>query len=399
MRNACKTFAQLSLTLALFITCSALARAQARDPRLVSARAGGVNFVSGDVTMRRAGRESWQGLRQTDNLQSGDTVRTGADGHAEVLLNPGSYLRLGANSELELTDSSLDALRLKLTKGSALVEASIYGEGAPPIVTRVSPMEVSVVSAGARSSATGFRIEIDTPQTQVLLVRSGIYRINVGSTTELYVRDGRALVGRDWRVVKEGKAATVATGGAVEVAKFDKKQKDELDLWSKRRAQEVARVNNQLQVRTLNTAFMRMAWDNFGWGYNPTGLWYWDTRALSYTYIPFYRCRSPYGYDYGVAAPGLYNACGCHLGFNNSGGMPNIVRNGGGTSGGGGWTSGGTTTSGGGGGTTNGGGGSTFGGGGGTVTRTPADSGPVSTMSSRESGTAAHRVDPPLRDQ
>lgn len=397
MRNACKTFTQLSLTLALFIACSALARAQARDTRLVSARAGGVNFVSGDVTMRRAGRESWQGLRQTDDLQSGDTVRTGADGRAEVLLNPGSYLRLGENSEFELTDSSLDTLRLKLTKGSALVEASIYGEGSPAIVTAMPKLQGSIFEAAARR-ASGFVIEIDTPQTQIAIVRSGIYRVNaLPGETALYVRNGRAVVGRDGVIVKEGKQATVAKGGAVEVAKFDKSQKDDLDLWSKHRAEEMARVNNRLRVRTVNDALASMSWNNFGWGFNPTGLWYWDTRAFSYTYIPFYRCRSPYGYGYGVAAPGLYNACGCHLGFNN-GGAPNIVRNGGGTIGGG-WTGGGTTTSGGGGGTTNGGGGSTFGGGGGMVTQTPVNNAPVSTMSSRESGTAAHRIDPPLRDQ
>jgi uncharacterized membrane protein YgcG len=397
MRNACKTFTQLSLSLALFIACSALARAQARDPRLVSARAGGVNFVSGDVTMRRAGRESWQGLRQTDDLRSGDTVRTGADGHAEVLLNPGSYLRLGANSEFELTDSSLDTLRLKLTKGSALVEASIYGDGTPPVVTHVSPMQGPIIAANARSTTTGFRIEINTPQTQVLLIRSGIYRINVGSTTELYVRDGRALVGRDSIVVKEGKAATVASSGAVEVAKFDKKQKDDLDVWSKRRAEELARVNNHLPARALNTTLASMRWDNFNWGNSPTGFWFYDWTSLSYAYIPFFSCRSPYGYAYNIAAPGLFDACDCHLGPVYHRPPPVIIGrygNGGGTTTGGGTTGGGTTTSGGGGTTT--GGGSTFGGGGGSmITRTTTDSAPVSSPS-REGGTAAHRVDPPL---
>ncbi|MDT7540545.1 MAG: hypothetical protein QOE33_449 [Acidobacteriota bacterium] len=399
MRNACKTFTQLSLALSLFIACSALARAQARDPRLVSARAGGVNFVSGDVTMRRDGRQSWQGLRQTDDLRSGDTVRTGTDGRAEILLNPGSYLRVGANSEFVLTDASLDTLRLKIVRGSALVEASIYDGGPPPVVTHSLPMTGSVIIASVPYVA-GFRIEIDTPQAQVLIVRSGVYRVNVGNTTEFYVRDGRALVGRDGVIVKEGKGATIAPGGAVEVVKFDKKQKDDLDVWSKHRAEELARVNSRLPVGALNTMLTSMRWDSFKWGYNPTGFWFYDWTALSYTYIPFSSCRSPYGYVYNIAAPGLLNICDCYRGSDYHRPPPPIIGrygNGGGTTTGGGWgtitSGGGTTTSGGGGMTT--GGGSTFGGGGSMISHAPADSAPASTAP-HPGSESSHRIDPPL---
>src|ERR671937_875008 len=73
----------------------ASARAQSRDAHFISARAGVVNYVSGDA------------------------VRTGADGRVEVLLNPGSYFRAGASTEFELTDASLDNLRLRLARGAA----------------------------------------------------------------------------------------------------------------------------------------------------------------------------------------------------------------------------------------------------------------------------------------
>ncbi len=399
MRKACNTLTQLALALALFATCAAMARAQARDSRLVSARAGAVNLTSGDVTVRRAGQKSWQTLLRTDDLRDGDAVRTGSDGRAEILLNPGSYLRLGEDTEFEMTDTSLNTLRLKVARGSALIEASIPEGGSSQAVMPEPPTKTTTVIEAAARYTDAFVILIDTPKTQALIVRSGVYRINVAAdgSTELFVRSGRALVGRDAVTVKEGKVATVARDGAVEVAKFDGKQKDELDLWGKKRAQEIARVNSQLPVRALNTAFANMGWDSFSWGYNPSGLWYWDARASYYTYIPFVGCRSPYGYWYNTAAPGLIRYCECFRGYdtryiirhNNGGGTTGWPNNGGTTvtSGGGGTTGGGTTTN----------GGSTFGGvgGGNTVSRPAPEVSPITTTQ-HSGGGSVHKVDPPL---
>lgn len=399
MRKACKAFTHLSLALSLLVTCAAFARAQSRDSRLVSARAGAVNSVTGDVTVRRAGRTTWESLLRTDDLRNGDAARTGANSRAEILLNPGSYLRLGANTEFELTDSSLNTLRLKLMRGSAVIEASVPEVEAKRVGAPATPTNASVIEAAATSSPS-FVILIDTPQTQALIIRSGIYRLNVGSETEVVVRDGRALVGRDAALIKGGKSATIAQGGTVEVAKLDKSQKDDLDAWSKQRAEQIARVNNRLSARALNTAFANVGWDNFGWGFRPTGLWYWDTFGSSYTYIPFYSCRSPYGFYYGISAPGLAYSCHCRPGFVGRPPAPavphdsSIVTNNGGsivTGGGGGMTGGG------GGGIVTGGG-STIGGGGGMSTRPNADIMPSSSME-RSGGASSHRIDPPMRDQ
>ena len=45
---------------------------------------------------------------------NGDAVRTGLDGRVEMLLNPGSYMRVGENSEFELADNSLNNLEVRL---------------------------------------------------------------------------------------------------------------------------------------------------------------------------------------------------------------------------------------------------------------------------------------------
>ncbi|HVG30048.1 MAG TPA: FecR family protein [Pyrinomonadaceae bacterium] len=288
MRDARKVITNLSLALALVAACAALARAQGVGDRVISARAGGVNFVSGEVTFRRAGREAWQQLATTDELRKGDTVRTGAGGRAELLLNPGSYLRLGENSEFELTDPSLDSLRLRLSKGSALVEAAGYSD--------------AVVA-----------MAIDTPHTSVAIVRSGVYRINVATpgATEVFVRKGRALVGFERTMVKEGKSARVGASGVAEVAKFDKKEKDALDVWGKSRAQELARAHSKLQTRQVNTVFMQTRWwDPWSTSNGLFGVWYWSAGARCYTFLPFYYYTSPYRYTYDMQMPLFGYLCG-----------------------------------------------------------------------------------------
>ena len=96
MRQFKKTSLPNLLALAFVCACAlGVARADTNDLRVISARAGGVNLVTGDVRVRRAASADWVTLSTTDELKSGDTVRTGSAGRVEILLNPGSYLRTG----------------------------------------------------------------------------------------------------------------------------------------------------------------------------------------------------------------------------------------------------------------------------------------------------------------
>ena len=76
--------------------------AQNREKFGISAKAGGVNSVAGRVLVRRAGEPSQQDLTDRDDLSSGDVVTTQTLSRVEVLLNPGTYLRLAEKSEFEL---------------------------------------------------------------------------------------------------------------------------------------------------------------------------------------------------------------------------------------------------------------------------------------------------------
>ena len=281
MKNISRLTMNIFLGLALTIACVVAAQAQEREPYTISAKAGGINFISGEATLRRNGEEKWQRLTSSDDLESGDAVRTGADGRVEVLLTPGSYLRAAENTEFELMNNSLDSLRIRLVRGNAMVEVSGADEA------RVA-------------------IQVDTPQARVNMDRKGLYRINAlpGDATEVLVRKGEVIVGGDAAKsakVKDGKKVVVSDGNAV-VTKFDKDNQDTFDLWGKQRTETLIAVNRGLSKQTIAnslTSFRGSRWGQFA-GYNSfSGLWIYDPFYRCRTFLPFYSgWSSPYGHSY-----------------------------------------------------------------------------------------------------
>jgi hypothetical protein len=250
--------------------------AQNREKFGISAKAGGVNSVTGSVMVTRTG-QSPQLLTAQDDLIAGDVVTTGQESQAEVLLNPGSYLRVAANSEFKLVDNSLNNLVVKLIKGSAIIE----------------------VPGGDDAD---IRINVLANQQSLMIIRGGIYRVNVQpGLTDLLVRKGRVLPGTNPReVVKGGTRVMYATGGPL-IAKLNKQDQDEFDLWSKKRAETLARANQKISGRTVNGYLASMT--AFEWAFsaaNPWGLWTYSPFARCFTFIPFrYGWSSPYGHNYG----------------------------------------------------------------------------------------------------
>lgn len=296
--------------------------AQNRERHVISAKAGAVNSVVGRVMVSKVGMEP-QLLTSQDDLSAGDTVETGINSQAEILLNPGSYLRLGDDSRFTLVDNSLDRLLVKLVKGSMIIEAT-------------GPDDAR------------FQIRVTSGDQNLTIIRSGIYRFNVTSqSSELLVRKGRVML-RNGQLIKGGNKVTFANGSFV-AAKLDKHDTDTFDLWSKQRADMLAQANRKLSNRTLS-GYLSRTW---GWGYfgrTPWGLWTYSPFTQCYTFLPFYYgWSSPYGhyydhYFYGGGMPGGWPT-------GSSSGGPIIVRgsgSGGGSSGGSSGGSGsGSSTSGG----------------------------------------------------
>lgn len=284
MRKASHLPASFIISSALILCFAFVCLAQNRDKYVISAKAGGINAITGLASVHGRGQSEWQQLSITDDLEAGDRVRTAFDGRVEILLNPGSYLRVGGDSEVELSNNSLENLEVRLLRGTAIVEA-----------TGADDIELN--------------INISTPHARLAIVRQGLYRLNVvpGDNTELIVRKGRVILGDSHTKVKGGNKV-VFSATNVSVAKLTKEEKkvtEDVDVWSKQRAEMLAKVNHRLTNRVLNSAFA----SSTGW-YDPfarsaMGVWFYHSRSGCYTFLPFlYGIGSPYGSSYSTS---IYN--------------------------------------------------------------------------------------------
>ncbi|HWP42058.1 MAG TPA: FecR domain-containing protein, partial [Blastocatellia bacterium] len=253
---------------------------QERNQYVISVRAGAVNIVEGDVTFQNENGK-WDLLIAGDSLSDGNRVKTGQDGRAEILLSPGSYLRLSKNTEIVFTETALDRLKIEVLNGCAYVEAAR---------TDWDP---------------GLLATVVTPQGEFFIAKGGLYRFNVtpDNRTEALVRKGRLLM-RDSSIPRGGKKAwieiptdygtmkvagvgisenkrVVVEGGQPAIFSFKKEYEDEFDLWSKDRAKTLIAGNRRLKGRSGLGPVNVSAWvlDPFHGGF-----WFWPA---------YYGFRSP----------------------------------------------------------------------------------------------------------
>ena len=205
-------------------------------------------------------------------------------GALRCCLIPAHICGSAENSEIELTDNSLENLDIHLVRGTAIVEVT-----------------------GADD--TELLINITTPHTRLAIVRRGLYRVNVvpGDATELIVRKGRVMLERGHTKVKGGNKV-VFSDNSFSVAKLkdSDKKRDELEVWSKYRAETLAQANNRLSGRDVFTlmASYRSSWWQSNFGGRP-GFWLYDSGGGCYTFFPFsYGWGSPYGTSYGSSLYG-----------------------------------------------------------------------------------------------
>ena len=278
MRKTSSLPVLFTLSVSFILFCSIGSFAQNREKFVISAKAGGINAITGEASVHARGETDWQQLSITDDLDAGDRVRTAFDGRVEILLNPGSYLRLGGDSEVELSNNSLENLEVRLLRGTAIVEAT----GADDL---------------------DLNINISTPHTKLAIVRHGLYRLNVvpGDATELIVRKGRVILSDSHTKVKGGNKV-IFNAINVSVAKLTKEEKkvqekENLDVWSKDRAKMLAKSNRAVTDRMLTSAFATFNdWDPYN---RRLGIWFYNTHSRCYTFVPFYYgLGSPYGTSY-----------------------------------------------------------------------------------------------------
>jgi hypothetical protein len=235
---------------------------------IVSAKSGVVSIIDGEVTLKR-GASAWESLLEGDELKAGDVIKTGATGRVEILLNPGTYLRIAENSEFAFPDLANFKLKLSLLKGMAILESSV--------------VDVS--------------IKFTTPQYMFNITHAGLYRFSATpeGKSELMIRKGRVMIAG--AQIKEGRKVIVENGPP-SILEFDKKAEDDFEIWSKTRAQTIIATNKQLSSRRMKNSMT---------GGFYSSAWIYDPFNKTYTFMPGWGgFSSPYGFRYSNYNPYWY---------------------------------------------------------------------------------------------
>jgi len=231
----------------------------------ISAKAGMINVVDGDVYMVDAKGGEPQRVQPKINefidIKEGYTLKTG-EGRSEVLLSPGAFLRMADDSSFRLLSNRLTQIRLETLTGSQLIEVTELIDG----------NEITVHQRNA----------------VVSIVKGGLYRFD-GEPSRVRVYQGEAIVEVDGQKVnlRSGRQMSLGSNGWVQ-AKFDQKDTDALYRWAKRRSGYIAMANvSAARQAGTGTAFAQQG----SWAFNPYfGFW---------TYLPYSNTMmNPFGYYY-----------------------------------------------------------------------------------------------------
>jgi hypothetical protein len=145
-----------------------------------------------------------------------EDVLSTKEGRVEVLLNPGSFLRIGENSSIRLASNSLTRPSVEVLSGSVVLE--IAAESKDELVT------------------------LTWKDVLLSVVKHGVFRLDTDPAA-LRVFDGEVSVTSAGHQVTVGKGKLLPFDGTWTLAKFDAEQTDSLDRWSGRRASYLAMAN------------------------------------------------------------------------------------------------------------------------------------------------------------
>ncbi len=257
MRNILKMISEATLAL---LVAAAVAVADTSNTNTMPPP-GTLNYVEGQVSV--------DGQKQTPKsvgstyLEPNEVMDTGS-GHAEMLLTPGVYLRLGHNSEVKMISPGLANTQVRLTNGSAMVEVDeLFKEN-----------NISVVVDG-----TTTRIE-----------KQGLYEFNANIPT-VAVLDGKALTIEGDKELKltKGHEVLISEEKPLVARKYNKEQieDDPLYRWSKLRSEYATESN----VYEGNSLLAEGGW----WGPG----WYWDPFWWDFAFMPGWGMFwGPFGYPF-----------------------------------------------------------------------------------------------------
>jgi hypothetical protein len=244
----------VAIALALFAGSAALAQS------VISAHSGLIHYVEGDVYVADKPVELKYSV--FPEVREGQVLRTGEEGRAEMLLSPGTFLRLAEASSVRMVSNKLNDTRVEVLGGNVLLEAA----------------EMLADNA----------VTLQYKDQSIAIRKNGLYRVDAEHGT-FRVYNGEAVLTRNGETFTVKQARSVELDAPILTAsKFDNKVGDEFFRWASRRASYLSMANvasaKQLYDSGATLTSSRWAW-------NP---WY-----GMFTYMPYRGAyMSPFGYGF-----------------------------------------------------------------------------------------------------
>jgi hypothetical protein len=222
---------------------------------------GTVNYIEGQVSIDG----NPMAVKQDGSAAlNANQVLSVGNGKAEILLSPGTFLRVGNNSEIRMISPTLADPSVEVVRGEAMVEVDYK-----PKQARLDIMERGVTAD---------------------LLKEGLYRFDADEA-KVEVIDGKAAIADNGQNKEIGKGKELVLNGAgLKPVSFDRKKEDDLYRWSDVRASYLAQANEA----SARTVYVGGGW-GMGWGPG----WFWNPYFATYSWLPgdgyFW---SPFGYPF-----------------------------------------------------------------------------------------------------
>lgn len=222
---------------------------------------GTVNYIQGQVTIN--GRAVAASQVGSTTVMTGQTLTVGT-GKAEILLTPGTFLRVGNGGAVRMVSSDLADPQIEVVHGEAMVEVDYKPKAA----------RMDVMERGA--------------DTQLL--KEGLYKFDA-ERGSVEVIEGKASVAENGRSKDIGKGKELMLANAsLKPVNFDVKNEDDLYRWSSVRDSYLAQAN----YATAENMYVNGGWGP-GWGLG----WDWNPYYGTYAWLPYDGFFwSPFGYPF-----------------------------------------------------------------------------------------------------
>jgi hypothetical protein len=266
--------ASTSILAILILTLATELPAQKKDPKppqpwqvRVSLKGflteGGIANVSAGEVRFVDQKGATQRLKPKQQFESGDEIQVGPDSFVEVLLNPGIYLRLWANTRVRFIDLSPDNLKLELINGSIIVENYV----APPGIFEHSNAKQNPNNL-RDSFGSGYQgINVMTPQGDFMIARGGLYRCDLDGDSRASLKVAKGLAVIPGNLLSDRMAATLGDRVPT-IENYDAAREDDFDKWSHQRAIVSAATNKALrdtpwgsQLRKNDMTYLNIDYD------------------------------------------------------------------------------------------------------------------------------------------